>query len=295
MCERAFKVLASNPEAIQRPAAMCKALGFCRQAGWVRVMLCRGGQTPGACSTRLQAVRCTLPTCGWRTPAPLLCQDLCTSWLLVSTRTPAPPSSCSNECIDTHLGLTLCSTDGYQTGAAGVQDPAQPPGTCKGPSDCTGAQTCDAFSSCTLLKKVGACMAARVERSLKTGWLAQTLPCIQLGGIEGGRLGPPAAGLRSQKCRANPSLTRCRCTLPAVRTRHRPGRHQLPGQVRRQVRAAGGLPGGPEQGGVQPGWVSRGCQATQLPVSLWHWSGRSPCAHVVLIAVMQNVPKGTKP
>lgn len=31
VCERAFKVLASNPEAIQRPAAMCKALGFCRQ------------------------------------------------------------------------------------------------------------------------------------------------------------------------------------------------------------------------------------------------------------------------
>ncbi|KAL4419691.1 hypothetical protein ABPG75_006789 [Micractinium tetrahymenae] len=31
VCERAFKVLLSNPEAIRRPAAMCKALGFCRQ------------------------------------------------------------------------------------------------------------------------------------------------------------------------------------------------------------------------------------------------------------------------
>lgn len=53
------------------------------------------------------------------------------------------------------MGLTLCSTDGYQTGAAGLQNSTQPAGTCKAASDCTGAQTCDAFSSCTLLKKVG--------------------------------------------------------------------------------------------------------------------------------------------
>lgn len=62
---------------------------------------------------------------------------------------------CSKECIDVHLGLTLCSTDGYQTGAAAVPTPAQPDGTCKAASECMGAQSCDAFTSCTLLTKVG--------------------------------------------------------------------------------------------------------------------------------------------